>query len=224
MKKIILVALSFFVYSTSQAQLLHEIGFYVAGTNYSGDIGNELYIFPNEIGGGISYKRNFNTRLSARLSLSYIPLSDADSRAFNEVRNLRDYTFENVVMQAAVGMEFNFFDYDVLRKEMGQTPYLFLSVALAQWDEFNKFEDGEAKYDSTIANLIPFGIGYKSRITDHLGFAAELRVHYTFSDDIEKKSYLGENFGDPTSKDWYFFTGAALTYSFGRPPCFAPRF
>ncbi len=224
MKKIIIVAFSFFVYIVSPAQLLNEIGFYAAGTNYSGDIGNELYIFPNKIGGGITYKRNFNTRLSARLSLSYIPLSDADSRAFNKVRNERDYAFENIVRQASVGMEFNFFDYDVLRRDMGQTPYLFISYAIAQWDVFKKFEDGQAKYEKTIASLVPFGLGYKSRITDRLGFASELRVHYAFTDDIEKKSYLGENFGDPTSKDWYFFTGVALTYSFGRPPCFAPRF
>lgn len=223
MKKIIIVALSLFVYITSQAQLLNEIGFYVAGTNYSGDIGNELYIFPNEIGGGITYKRNFNTRLSARVSLSYMPLSDADSRAFNKVRIDRDYSFENVVMQAAVGMEFNFFEYDVLRKDMGQTPYLFLSYAIAQWDVAKRSDHGGFKYEKAVVSIVPFGLGYKSRITDRLGFAAELRVHYTFRDDLDKEATL-LRYGDPTSQDWYFFTGIALTYSFGRPPCFAPRF
>lgn len=225
MNKIYLALFSLLFFIQTDAQLLNEIGITVGGTNYSGDIGREFYIFPNKIGGGLVYKRNVNSRLVGRLSLSYLPIRDDDQNSSNIVRNERGYSFTNTLYEAAFGIEFNYFDYDVMSRYNGYTPYVFLEFAGFYYDIAKATDHTTFHYSSKVSYAIPFGIGYKSRITDKLGYSVELRAQYTFEDDLDynNQEVAPLRFGNKNSTDWYFFTGASLTYSFGRPPCFSPR-
>jgi hypothetical protein len=46
MNKVILVLFSFFLFATSQAQI-NEIGVFVGGSNFIGDVGSTTYVNPN---------------------------------------------------------------------------------------------------------------------------------------------------------------------------------
>lgn len=227
MKRIVIVFIGLLTFTQLHAQLLNEVGVFVGGTNYSGDIGNELFIFPNKVGWGFKYKRNANSRLSYRASYSYIPIYDHDERAFNKERNKRDYGFSNEINELALGLEFSYFDYDVMSREHGHTPYIFVELSGFYYKQPEAYNEATntVSLKKKFSYSLPFGVGYKSRITDHLGFALEVRASYTFEDDLdyttEKIKIL--DVGNPNTNDWFFVTSFSLTYSFGRPPCFFPR-
>lgn len=228
MNKIYLALIGLLFFIQTDAQYLNEIGLSVGGTNYSGDIGRELFVYPNRVGGSLVYKRNVSSRLVGRVSLSYIPIADDDANSSNEVRNDRGYSFTNKLYEAAFGIEFNYFDYDVMSRLKGYTPYIFVEFAGIGYKYVTDIaEDGDPTFSNgfKVSYSVPFGIGYKSRITDRLGYALEFRAQYTFEDDLDynNKDFPDLQFGNPNTTDWYFYTGATLTYSFGRPPCFSPR-
>jgi len=209
------------------AQLLNEIGFFAGGTNYSGDIGNETFIAPNRLGGGIVYKRNVNTRLTLRSSLSVLPIADSDANSSNIVRKQRGYSFSNTLYEVAMGLEFNYFEYDITSTDRTATPYLLFEFAGFYYQTVTSATNTQYNYSGKVAYAIPFGIGYKSKITRNLGYVLELKARYTLEDDLDyyNDRIQSLNFGNPNTNDWYFFTGVSLVYSFGRPRCaVSPRY
>ena len=89
MKKYLILLLVTCTTSISFAQI-HEIGFFVGGTNYIGDIGSTSYINPNQLGGGIIYKYNLNPRIALRGTLSSLPIQGDDANSGNEFRENRN--------------------------------------------------------------------------------------------------------------------------------------
>lgn len=215
----------FLLISTSLWAQLHEVGFIVGGSNYIGDVGNETYWSPNQFGGGVLYKRNLNSRISLRATYTKMILSADDKDAANIVRKNRGYSFTNNIHELSGGIEFNFFNYDLSTNTHTHTPYfLFELAALNYHVATREISPNNYELATKTSYAIPFGIGYKTKIIDHLTVAAELKIRYTFVDDLD---YNNPNinrltFGNPDSNDWYVFTGILFTYSFGRPPCFIP--
>jgi hypothetical protein len=203
------------------AQFLNEIGVFIGGSNYSGDIGNETYIMPNSLGGSFIYKRNINNRISIRTTGSYFGLKDSDANSSNIVRQQRGFSFTNRIIEAAVGLEINYFDYDVTSSYDVFTPYIIAEFAGMYYDIASSQINGQYNYSNKISYSIPFGLGLKTKITQRLSVAIESRAHYTFVDDLDYNApqISNLNFGNPNTNDWYFFSGASLLYSFGRPPC-----
>jgi len=225
MNKIFLVILSLFFFTPVNAQLLNEIGFFVGGTNYSGDIGNETYIAPNRIGGSLLYKRNVSTRISLRATVSVLPIADDDLNSSNIVRQQRGFNFSNTLYEVAMGLEFNYFDYDITSARDTYTPYILLEFAGFYYSVVSSQTNGVNNYSNKVAYAIPFGVGYKGKISRNFGYALELKARYTFEDDLDynNEEIYNLRFGDPKTNDWYFFSGVSLAYSFGRPPCAVPR-
>ena len=69
-------------------------------------------------------------------------------------------------------------------------------------------------------------LGFKTTFTEKLIFAVEIGARYTFTDELDgsvpHSKDLIDNFsiGNINNNDWYVFTGATLTYTFGRKPCY----
>ncbi|MEX6626355.1 type IX secretion system protein PorG [Tenacibaculum salmonis] len=221
MKKKILFILFALTAITIQSQT-HEIGFFVGGSNYIGDIGRTNYIYPNEVGGGLVYKYNLNPRIALRGTYTYIPVSGDDKDSDNLYRQKRGNLFSNNIHEVALGMEFNFFDYNISNYKTTFTPYI-----LAEISAFNYFSPSE-EMDSNNTRLknkfsysLPLGIGIKGRLYDHFAIAFETGVRFTLVDDIDYTTDKIENlnFGG-TGNDVYMFTGISIVYTFGRPPCY----
>lgn len=226
MKKLVLLVVFITLTTTSNAQE-NEIGFFIGGSNYVGDIGKEYYIFPNEIMGGVLFKKNVNPRFALRASFTYASIKADDADASNTGRNLRGVNFSNSIKEIAVGIEFNYWEYNISDRRMTKTPYLLIELAAFNYKVVDEeVAPQEYNYKSKTSFAIPFGIGFKSQLVEDFTFAIELRARYTFVDNIDYNNPEIEslNFGNPDSNDWYMFSGITFTYSFGRPPCYARPF
>ena len=70
----IFLLLSFTIYSQK-----NEIGIFVGGSNYIGDIGSTMYINPSSYAIGFMYRKNFNKRISARAKVNYVNIKNDKS-------------------------------------------------------------------------------------------------------------------------------------------------
>ncbi|MDY0780872.1 DUF6089 family protein [Tenacibaculum sp. IB213877] len=204
---------------------IHEIGFFLGGTNFMGDIGNTSYINPNKIGGGFVYKYNLNPRIALRGTISYLPISGDDTHSNNPYRKIRGYNFTNKIYELAAGVEFNFFEYNIRERNTSFTPYILTEIAVFDSKKAD-FINGNNNivFKNNFSYAIPVGIGIKGRLADNLAYAFESAVRFTFEDTLDYTTNKIDrlNFGG-TGSDYYVFTGFSLVYTFGRPPCYADR-
>lgn len=226
MKHLIIVLISMIVFNHSTAQI-YEVGVFLGGSNFIGDVGSTAYIAPNELVVGGIVKWNRSPRHSFRASLSYGNLKGIDGESSDNRRIQRDYSFKNRIVEISAGMEFTFFDFDLHISGNKTTPYLFTGISVAHHD--NHYFDGGGNYrsENTSNNAwgIPIVLGVKTTLTSHLILAAEVGARYTFSDELDGSMPNSENlaqfaFGNTNSNDWYVFTGITLTYTFGQKPCY----
>ena len=223
MKKLVLL-IAFICYTATSIAQIHEIGIFGGGSNYIGDIGSEYYINPNELMGGLIYKRNLNPRVAVRVTFTIAGLSGDDLNATNQQRFNRGIHFKNSLKELAVGIEFNYFEYNLDDRRLTKTPYILVEFAAFNYKTISDVNaNGDYVYENNISYAIPFGLGYKTKLAGDWAIALEIRARYTFEDDLDynNSSIKSLQFGNPNSNDWYMFSGISLVYSFGRPPCYA---
>ncbi len=224
MKRFLLNIIGFLFCMTSFGQI-HEIGVFVGGSNYIGDVGTMDYFAPNDMALGVLYKWNKSTRHSWRFSykMAAITAKDVESDAPN--RNLRGFEIKNDIKELSAGLEFNFLDFDLHQSDFVWSPYVYTGLSAFIYDEtyvINK--ESEVDYQD-YSFAIPMVVGIKAKITNHLVLGLETGARYTFTDNLDGSNPENENFetlkfGNLNNKDWYIFTGFTLTYTFGKNPCF----
>ncbi len=225
MKKTILFFIFLCISQISEAQI-HEIGITIGGNNYIGDIGKESYISPNRIALGAIYKYNTNPRVAWRIAFTYAQIAANDANAKNIVRKNRGISFTNTIKELSLGLDFNFWEYDLSTIGRTATPYIIFEAAV-----FNSLKpvketsSGKYEYKNQYSVAIPLGVGFKSKLIKDISIALELRARYTFRDDLDynHKEIKSLQFGNPNNNDWYMFSTVSFIYTFGRPPCYAPR-
>lgn len=209
----------------SNAQL-HEVGVSLGGSNYVGDIGNTTLFRPNAPAYGIIYKFNKNPRIAYRASFTSMGIKADNADSHNEIRQLFDTPVDKTIYEFTAGIEFSFFEYKISHWDRARSPYFIFELAMFEY----KAATGTANnysYESRVGIALPFGIGYKTQIADHLVLGFEARIRYTYTDDIDDGLFYKEEiikdhpeiakFNNPDTNDWYAFTGLTLTYTFGRP-------
>ena len=222
MKNYIFSILFICVTSFSVAQI-NEIGLVIGGSNYIGDVGKTDYIYPTSFAGGLIYKWNMNPRVAFRGNVSYIPITAKDSQSENAIRNARDIKFKNTIHELALGIEYNFYEYDLSNPEKSSTPYILLQASAINFKTVSsEITAGKYNYSRKTTFSVPFGIGYKGAFTGKLAYAFEVKFTYLLEDDLDysTKRIASLNFGNNTN-DWYTFTGFSLVYTFGRPACYS---
>ena len=224
MKKIFNLLLCFFPFITLNAQI-HEIGVFLGGSNFIGDVGSTTYIAPDKLAVGVLYKWNKSPRHSYRFSFTHSTIAGNDSKSEESSRNKRGFSFKNNVKELSAGLEFNFFDFNLHDEDLKITPYIFSGLNYFLYDELY-IENGIAeKYEGSNSFAIPIILGIKSNISRDFVLAAEIVTRYTFTDNIDgsnptNDSFPGNRFGNLNNNDWYVFTGVTLTYTFGQKPCY----
>ena len=205
---------------------MYEAGIFIGGSNYVGDIGRTHYIYPNKIAGAAFVKFNLNPRIALRATYSYIPIKGNDLEADTDFRRDRGMNFSNTINELAVGLEYNFYEYDISSDDKTWTPYILLELAGINYKYIiSKPQPNQYQFDYKNAISIPFGVGIKSKLVGPLAFSLEAKFRYTFEDDLDYNTdKIDElNFGG-TGNDWYMFTGFSLIYTFGRPACYTNGF
>ena len=220
MKKLIFFFPIALVSQLGIAQLLkpmdsrHEIGLFVGGSNYIGDVGRRNYVHPNSLALGAIYKLNISKRHIFRANATFAHIFAKDADASDLARRQRNLTIENDIYEFGIGWEFNFFKFDPDRKR-NHTFYTFAGVSGFLYSRYsfsnahtffrdannNILSTGLANGDPTqfstttirsenlaFSMAIPFGVGYKYKFFERFIIAAELGFRYTFTDNIDNSS------------------------------------
>ena len=225
MKKILVLFFCLIFHTILNAQI-HEIGVFLGGSNFIGDVGKTNYISPNELAIGILYKWNKSPRHSYRFSYTQSKISGNDLDSEVPGRNQRGYKFENNIKEISAGLEFNFFDFnlhEILKKKI--TPYVYSGLVYFAYDELYVINGVTKKDYSEGALAIPMIVGVKSNVFENLVVGFEVGARYTFTDNLDgslpkNKNLESLKFGNINSNDWYVFTGFTITYTFGEKPCY----
>ena len=203
----------------------YEIGLFLGGANFIGDVGRTNYIYPSRFAFGGIAKWNKSKRYAWRGSLYYGQFSIDDNKSDLSNRQQRGYNFNNSVKEASVGLEFNFVEYNLHKLGPAFTPYLYTGLTYFRYN-YHYWDAGMLQnFDQEEGSLaIPMTLGVKARINQYLILGAEIGARYTFTDNLDGSNPEGSNFeqfsfGNINSNDWYVFSGFTLTYTFGRKPC-----
>lgn len=228
MRYIAIFILSILSIQSSYSQI-NELGIFVGGSNFIGDVGSTNYISPNQLAIGGIYKWNKSPRHSYRISLTFTDLNGEDAKSDDPRRIQRDYSFSNQIIEISGGMEFTFFDFNLHSGEKIATPYLYSGISIANIED-TYFLNGiqTSQNASSWAFGIPMVLGFKSNFLGNFIVGIEVGARYTFSDNIEgsfpkDQALQAYRFGNQNNKDWYTFTGVTLTYTFGENPCYCPN-
>lgn len=160
--------------------------------------------------------------MALRGTLSILPIAGDDKDASNDFQKERGYQFNNTINEFAVGLEYNFYEYEISSPGKSATPYILVELASFQYKSVAAIAaNGKISYTNKTSYAIPFGVGYKSKLSGAFAFAIEAKVRYTFEDDLDYTTgrFPALDFGS-NGNDWYAFTGISLVYTFGRPACY----
>lgn len=209
---------------TTQAQI-HEIGVFIGGSNFIGDVGPTSYIAPNEPAIGLLYKWNKSPRHSYRFSYTQSKITSNDLDSDEPSRSLRGYRFENNIKEVSLALEFNFFDFNLNGLEKKITPYVYSGINYTMYDGLFIINGVTNKDTNQNTLAIPIALGIKSKLSRRLIIGAEVGARYSFADDIDGSLPSNKNlnqykFGNINNNDWYVFSGLTLTYAFGELPCY----
>ncbi|PTX44414.1 hypothetical protein C8P64_0393 [Christiangramia gaetbulicola] len=223
------VVMAFFTITTYSQEV--EVGVFAGGANFIGDVGRTNYILPNTPVGGLIAKWNRSSRHALRLTLLYAEIAADDTKSSDTRRQQRGYSFENTIAEASLGLEFNFWDFDLTDPLPQSTPYLYTGITYFRADHVwlkNGRANNLVNEGSNFEFAIPMVMGYKEAVTEHIIGAFEIGARYTLTDNLDgswPEEYLGRRepsaeFGNRNTNDWYVFTGITFTFTFGRKPCY----
>jgi len=229
MKRKLLIIFTILGAYTAHSQI-HELGLTVGASNYIGDIGSTKYINPTDIGYGFQYRWNRSARHSWRLNYTYMPISGKDADSDMPLRKERNLATKNNLNEIMLGIEFNFFEFDLHNDWFSFTPYVHTGIAGVSYREtyFNSYKRQiEKETEYTLA--IPVTLGFKTLINKRFVISAEVGARYSLTDNLDGNNPSSPStniiaFGNTNTKDWYVFTGINISYTFGKNPCYcAPR-
>ena len=217
-----LIFLFFFFSMNAQ---IHEIGGFVGGSNYIGDVGSTTYISPNKLAMGMLYKWNKNPRLTYRFSINGAFYSAYDSDSDDPSRNQRKYHFRNTIKEVSLGVEFNFFDFNLHEVNRKFTPYIHSGLNYLRIHDSYLNSNIRVLEKSSGTFAIPMTLGIKSNVLPHVILALEVGARYALTDNLDGSNPKDDTlikFGNINNNDWYVFSGMTLTYTFGNKPCYCP--
>lgn len=242
--KLIFGSLILLLSNQLQAQQ-YELGFGLGGATYTGDIIRQ--IDPSQIGiqGTLFGRRNFDNAWSLRAGISISRLNATDSVSpIDPMAFARNSYFTGTVFEGAAVMEFHFLDYLSYQSLNRYSPYGFVGLGYSLFSGDGRSYMGDSGYNKyTVGTpVIPFGLGVKYKLKDRLFLAMEFGFRATFTDNLDRIAendiFLSRfiedpdtgdqilnpqafNFGNSNDKDWYYFLGISLSYSFHQVKCFA---
>ncbi len=193
-----------------------EIGGYVGGLNYKGEITQEgdVGTWINEMRPefGLVLKRNFNSIFSLGAEAGYGSVYAADA---NHGMPERDYIVNTELVQANMIAEINFKKFGKFFKRNQNTPYVKTGIGLLF---FSPTLNDNAEYDATEYELywgsfttynFQLGLGWKWRLSYNSILALGLHWHSAGTSYLE-----GFNLKEGVNPNDAYY-GLRLTYTYG---------
>lgn len=240
---VILVFIGLGISQTVKAQQ-HEIGLGLGAGTYTGDI--LRIIDPNQLGiqGTLFGRRNFDNAWSLRAGFSITRLNGADSiRPLDQVAATRNAFFNGTMAEVSARMEFHFIDYMSHKSTSRFSPFGFFGLGYGLFFGQGQSYEGDIQPGNYSLGtvILPFGAGIKYKLKDRILLSFEGGAKATFTDNLDKigdeSIYLPRyrtdpgtgnqvleptsiNFGNSSDRDWYYFLGFTISYSFHQIKCY----
>ena len=191
----------FSLYSLSSFAQSWELGGFIGGSGYMGDL-NPVNPFKfNKPAFGAQIKRNINPYWALKLNFTHGELEARDSLSDNAQFQRRNLSFFTPVTEISFQTELNFFKYVPSISSKRYTPYLFAGFGLVSFTpkteyrgnvyELNRYgtegQDYFRPYD-TYALTVPYGAGLKFNFAGKWSLIAELGYRTAYTDYLDDVS------------------------------------
>ena len=227
------VHILFCFYAVFTEAQYHELGAFVGGSNYIGDIGTNRYLDPNSLAYGVIYKWNKTDRFSFRAGFTLTKLTETEFNNNDLSRFNRSYEMDNDIQEVMAGFELNFKKFNLHTERVSFTPFIFYGLSYFRYNQYYQTPNGPFEppnindygKDQKIAFPIILGLKVNPKPYFVLGF--EIGARYTLTDNLDgsnPENQFANNpeykFGNITNNDWYIFTGFTISFTFGDLPCY----
>ncbi len=197
--------------SVHSQKLAHEIGGWLGGSYYLGELNPYKQYNNTHLAGGLLYRHNINKRIALRLGISYGMVHGNDSESTIEANVNRNLSFRSRIIEVGPMVEINFVEYEAGRK-LGKnyykniiSPYLFMGLNYFKMNPQATFGDdhidlqalgtegqGSSLNDRKKYSLnqisIPMGIGVKMSVGGRVNISLEYGIRKTFTDYLDDVS------------------------------------
>lgn len=212
MKKLGLLLVFFIIFLSGKAQL--EIGGFVGGSYYIGEINPSIPFRQTNLAYGVLFRYALNARWAVKVNVYEGSLTGDDLVVkYNENRSLK---FKSEITELGGVAEFNFLPYFTGSKKNYVTPYIFGGVGVVFYnpkvgdvklrDKYTEGQEAAENLDpdnssdrnySTAAFCIPFGVGVKYSFSKRIAATLEWGMRKSWTDYIDDISYT--YYADPNS-------------------------
>jgi len=205
------VVLLSFSFSYSQKW---EIGGFVGGSNYTGDLARNFVIGETNLSVGAFGRYNFNEYWSYKFGFNYGKISGGDHN-FKEYQT-RNLSFFSNVFELDNRIEFNFRRFGVGVLSTRSSAFVFTGLNVFYFNP-------KAEYNGTVFKLqplgtegqtiddnksylrvnlsVPLGMGYKYSLSENWVLGAELGFRMTFTDYLDDVSGTYPDFNELQNKE-----------------------
>lgn len=184
-----------------------EVGLFAGVATYKGELSASLFNtkFPKPAI-GLLYRKNLNNHWAHRIGFTYGAIAADDARSEDEHRKRRNLSFRSSLTDLHYYLEFNFFKYQIANPETRFTPFIFAGLNLfmfnpqaelnGEWIDLQPLGtegQGTANYPERdkykrFQVAIPFGGGFKFKLSRRFGMTIEAGVRRTFTDYLDDVS------------------------------------
>jgi len=211
MKKLffVIIPLVFGTFSLS-AQKTGEVGVFLGGSFYLGDLNPNGFFKFTQPAIGVIYRYNINNRFSARLTGLIGTVEAFDNQSSYAYQQTRNLNFKSPIDEISGQFEFNFFEYEIGNPKFNFSPYIFGGLGFfrmnpegyinGSWVALQPLHtEGQGTEFNTsapyhlIQPCIPFGIGIKVSIFKTVCMSIEWGLRKTFTGYIDDVSGVYPN-------------------------------
>jgi hypothetical protein len=191
----------FFCQTVSGQMRGWELGGFVGGANYFGDLNTNFRINRIQPAGGIAARFNFNDRLAVRLGFHGGRIEAYDSDATNIFERRRNLSFRSPIADGTFQLEFNFMPYIHGHREFYYSPYMFAGPSFflfnprtqvdGTWYNLRDFgTEGQFRGEeyNSFQGAIAYGFGFKMDFSYRWSMNIELSARRVFTDYIDDVS------------------------------------
>ena len=178
-----------------------ELGAWVGGSNYFGDLNTNWRLKRAGIAAGAGGRFNINERLALRLGAAYGNISAYDTDSKNVYEQRRNLSFKSTVVDVGMHFEFNFLPYVHGHREFFYTPYVSLGPSFYHFNPKTKLDDkwyelrgygteGQFKGEeyNTTQGAIAFSMGFKMDFNYRWSMDIHLDGRKLFTDYLDDVS------------------------------------
>lgn len=162
-----------------------ELGPWMGAITYFGDLNTDYRLDNLNLAGGLAARYNFNERIAFRLSGNYGEVEAYDAQSRNPFEQIRNLSFQSVIVDGSAQLEFNFLPYDHGIRNHFFSPYLLAGVSFFYYNP-------TATLDGNVYELRPLGTEGQFKGEEYYilsraftyGFGLKLDISYEWSVDF----------------------------------------